>query len=163
MDLGLIDRNAVSRITTGDIAWEIVKHGPPGLRKDVKITSDPGSILSYRTKVYRWVIIMDWARHNTEKGGKFYLYTEPLNADATIVTDYLILQQFAMTIGNVEDQMVDRLHPENSLLTQFALPPAIANLPHPNSAVTLLQPNQRLGSSRLRIGSRKLPAVAPNL
>jgi hypothetical protein len=163
LDSGLIDRNAVSKMSQGDIAWEIVKHGPPALRKDVKITTDPASILSYRTKVYRWVIstCATGACHNTDKGGKFFLFAEPLNADATIVTDYVILQQFAMTIGNVEYQMIDRLHPENSLLTQFALPATGANIPHPKKPGYVPPTKSAFGLDPVKDWIGKLPAVAP--
>jgi hypothetical protein len=158
---GLIDKNALGKMTQGDIAWEIVKHGPPQLRKDVKITSDPGSILSYR-KIHHLVIstCATGACHNTDKGGKFFLFAAPQN-DATIISDYLILNQFATTIGNVEYQMIDRLHPENSLLTQFALPPAIANIAHPKAAGYVPLAKPAFGLEQIKEWIAKLPAVAP--
>ncbi len=149
-------------MTPAQIGWEIVKHGPPGLRKDVKLGNDTGALASYR-KVHRLVIATcaTGACHNTDKGGKFFLYTDPLQADATVASDYLILQQFATTINGVEYEMIDRLHPENSLLTQFALPPSLATLPHPKAAgyVAPAKPPYALNQIKDWIGS--LPAVAP--
>ena len=163
IDLGLIDPNAIGKMTPADIGWEIIKHGPPGLRKDVKVASDPGSIAKYRTLGQRFAVAScaTGACHNTDKGGNFFLFTDPQQSDATVITDYLILQQYTKTIKNVEYQMIDRLHPENSLLLQFALPPAMANVPHPKSAgyVPPAKPPFQLNQVQAWIGS--LPPVAP--
>jgi len=162
IDLGLIDANAISRMTPADIGWEIIKHGPPGLRKDVKVASDPGSLASYR-KVHRLIIntCATGACHNTEKGGKFFLFTERQD-DATILSDYLILQQFSTTINGVEHEMIDRLHPEGSLLTQFALPPALADLPHPKAAGYLAPTKAPFALNQIKQWIADLPAVAPS-
>jgi hypothetical protein len=163
ISLGLIDPSAIGNMTPADIGWEIVRHGPPGLRKDVKIGSDPGILASYRTEVHRIAIAScaTGACHNTDKGGNFYLFTEPQTSDATVVTDYLILQQYTKTIKGIEYQMIDALHPENSLLIQFAVPPGIANVPHPKAAgyVAPAKPPFQLKKIQDWIGA--LPPLAP--
>ena len=133
IDLGLISQDTIGNMSPADIGWKIVKQGPPGLRKDVKISNDTGAVASYHMQAHRLVIATcaTGACHNTSKGGKFFLFTDPPQSDETIVSDYLVLEQFAMTIDNVEHQMIDRLHPENSLLTQFALPPAAGEFSAP--------------------------------
>lgn len=161
--LGLVDPDAVRNMTPAQIGWEIVKRGPPGLRKDVKIASDPGFLLTYRTHVQKFVITScaTGACHNTDKGGNFYLYTEPLQSDATVVTDYMILQQYVKTIKGIEYQMIDRLHPENSLLLQFALPPNLAAIPHPKAAGYVPPTKRPFLLNQVKEWIRSLPAVAP--
>jgi hypothetical protein len=163
LDLGLIDPDAIGKMTPADIGWQIVKHGPPGLRKDVRIGNDPGSLARYRTLVHRFAIAScaTGACHNTDKGKNFFLYTEPQQSDATVVTDYLIIQQFSTTIKGVEYQMLDRLHPENSLLVQFAVPPAMATVPHPKAAGYVPPAKTPFQLKEVQAWISSLPPVAP--
>ena len=61
------------------------------------------------------------------------LFTEPKD-ETTALTDYLILQEYQKKIGDRDYEMIDRLHPEDSLLVQFALPEKMARVTHPKAA-----------------------------
>ena len=136
IDLSLIDASQIQNYTPAQIGWAVLQGGPPNLRAGVKLANDPVSLADYRTRVQRFVIAncATGACHNGAKGGNFYLFTEPAQNDAVVLSDYVVLQQYTKTITGVEFSMIDRLHPTDSLVLQFALPSGLGKVAHPRAA-----------------------------
>ena len=91
--------------------------------------------MGYKQQVQKFVIASCATTqcHNTDKGGKLYLFTAPAD-DVTALSDYVILQEFTKTVAGVEYSMIDRLHPDQSLLVQYSLPLNMTVVPHPKAA-----------------------------
>ena len=113
-------------------AIQILNNGKKDLAAGVHILSDPPSVSDFH-KLQRAFFLPGCAAGNchsgtSSKGGNFYLY----NADtpAAIYTNFLTMQTFAKKI-DVQRYLIDRQHPDGSLLLQYMLPPDVAETPHP--------------------------------
>jgi hypothetical protein len=117
----------------------ILKHGTADMKRDVRILSDPSSILEYRRNV-QTLLLQGCATtgcHGAAGAGGLMLYS-PAESEAITYTNFYIIQTWSRPAGRQqgpfgagERRLIDRLEPRNSLLLQFALPPSIAEDDHP--------------------------------
>ena len=122
-------------------ALGIVQTGDPNLAKDVHPASDPRVMLEFRNRVQPRILAGCAAAgcHGGDGSGGFFLY---FDAKETLpaYTNFYILQETGRTLeggdtfGNapVYRPMIDRLHPDSSLILQFGLPRSMAATPHPD-------------------------------
>jgi len=125
-------------------AERIIARGDMNLSAGVKILSDPLSIDDFHRRIQVRIIVGCAASGCHSEGtstsaGDFYLYREASQTPA-MMTNFYILQQYRLKLdtkpsvwgaGPVEWRMIDRIHPARSLLVQYGLPPAMAEVPHP--------------------------------
>lgn len=111
---------------------------------DVKIVTDPGSLLAFKQRVHQTVIetcATSQCHGGREPVGGFLLYPNGRD-DATIYTNFVSLSLAEQMVddptggafggdGEVMRQMIDRQTPANSLLLQYMLPPTVATWAHP--------------------------------
>jgi hypothetical protein len=124
-----------------DRALRILKEGDPSMRDDVKIQTDPQSLVEYQRTIQP-LIINNCATsncHGSSRGGNFMIYTPP-DSPLVTYTNFYILNKYARKIGQTgggmfggaaERRMIDRGQPQNSLLLQYSLPAAVAEYDHP--------------------------------
>jgi hypothetical protein len=122
-------------------ALGIMQTGDPNLAKDVRPAGDPRALLEFRNRVQPRILAGCAAAgcHGGSGSGGFFLY---FDAKETLpaYTNFFILQESGRTLeggdtfGNapVYRPMIDRLHPDSSLLLQFGLPRSVAAIPHPD-------------------------------
>jgi len=133
------DFNSLSSL---EKAQHILQTGDPKLIRDMRIASDPVSLVDYRTKIHTRVLAGCAAAncHGGENGGNFFLYRNTPNA-AAWYTDFYILQMYQRKMLDptavgprtpVAFPMIDRTNAANSLLLQYGLPAKLATLPHPD-------------------------------
>lgn len=119
---------------------EIEAHRNQKFIDEVKIRSDPASMLAFRSKVLPTVIAGCSSAncHGGPQGGGLILY--PATNDESTYTNFYILQQYSRKIepvqptigkGPVAWKMIDRTQPAQSLLLQYGLPTDIADADHP--------------------------------
>jgi hypothetical protein len=130
-----------NRLRPFEQAEMIIREGDPQMRHDVQILSDPLAMSDFRRSIQP-IILAGCATsgcHGGATAGDFVLHS-PANNDAAAYTNFYILQKYGVMVearggifgpGMAERQLVDRSQPEQSLLVQFALQPAIADVPHP--------------------------------
>lgn len=121
-------------------ARDIIQTGDANLIKDVKIVSDPSVLVQFRTRVQPRILVGCAAAgcHGEAGSGGFMLYPGS-NEPMVWYTNFYILQKSTRRLeggdtfgqGPVLRSMIDRLHPDASLLLQYGLPTSIASLPHP--------------------------------
>lgn len=120
------------RSTPVDQAMAILAEGTPKMAGDVRIMTDPQSIVTFRDKVLPIIMAGCAASgcHDGMHGGSFGLYrgTSP----NVLYTNFYILQTYAKTINGVQYLAMDRNYPDRSLVLQFNIPPHQAILTHPN-------------------------------
>ena len=117
----------------------ILQRGTPEMKRDVRILSDPSSILEYRRSV-QTLILQSCATsgcHGAAGAGGLMLYS-PADNEAVTYTNFFILQTWSRPVGRQEGpfgagerRLIDRIEPSNSLLLQYGLPPNIAEQDHP--------------------------------
>ena len=122
-------------------AMDILQSGDPHLAKDVHPATDPRALLMFRSRVQPRILAGCAAAgcHGSDGSGGFMLY---FDAKETLpaYTNFYILQKTGRTLeggdafggGPVLRPMIDRLHPESSLILQFGLPRSMATTPHPD-------------------------------
>ena len=126
-------------------AINILDRGHPTLRDDVVLTSEPQAIIDYRRIVQPLVQAncATAACHGGTSAGPLVLNNTADVNDAAAYTNFYILAKYAQKQraggdqqspfggGEVERRMIDRMHPDDSLLLQYGLPRNQARLPHP--------------------------------
>jgi hypothetical protein len=122
-------------------AIDILQTGDPNLARDIHPTTDPRVLLEYRNRVQPRILAGCAAAgcHGGGGSGGFFLY---FNAEETLpaYTNFYILQETGRTLEGGEmfgtapvyRPMIDRVHPESSLILQFGLPRSVAATPHPD-------------------------------
>ena len=146
-------------------AWAITHRGNDEMKKDV-IIGDPPALRQFRT--IQHAILTGCAAtgcHTSDKApGGFALHL-PAQNDADTITNFVILQQYAGNVDKRKYQMIDRESPDRSLLVQFAVPPDIADVPHPKAGnyrgVVRARNDPRLQATIEWMG-RTLNPVAPD-
>jgi len=115
-------------------AWAILQHGTDDMKKDVILVGDPPVMFQFK-KVQQQVLIACGNCHNPDKpAGNFALHV-PGSNEAELYTNFIILQKYHYYKTKDRDYvMINRERPEDSVLVQFALPPDIADPPHPQAA-----------------------------
>lgn len=132
-----IDPATFNRLPPDQQAWAIVQHdiqqNRTDTRKDVILTSDPPVMLRFK-KVQQQVLVNCGNCHNPDKpAGNFALHV-PGSNEAELYTNFILLQKYRYKTKDRDYLMVNRERPEDSVLVQFALPPDIADPPHPQAA-----------------------------
>jgi hypothetical protein len=127
-----------------DRAIDILDRGDPSMRKDVKILSDPTSLIDFKAQVQPMVLngCATSNCHGGNKAGSLQLLT-PASSDAVTYTNFYILTEYhkktsdptgGVFEGNVDRRLVDRGHGADSLLVQYMLPPEVSKFDHPKVA-----------------------------
>ena len=156
-------------------AQRILRDGPPEMREDVIIVNDPPALLQYRRVIQPFVVLncATAACHGGNQSATSFQLLIPPDSDAATYTNFYILTRYSQpsrqssdgVFGNGLVKMIDRQHPQHSLLLEYALPGSMAEFQHPE--VTNFRPPLR-GTSDARyrqmldwIGST-LVAVEPD-
>ena len=118
---------------------------------DVRIVTDPGSLLTFKQSVHPAVIqsCATAACHGGGDAGRFVLYPQP-RSDEAIYTNFYTLTQTtaqyddpagaAFGGGEVLRRMIDRAQPDQSLLLQYWLPADTQGVDYPHPEVEGWQP-----------------------
>lgn len=112
-------------------AREIIRQAPE-LRNDVRIVTDPTSMVMFKQRVQPAVLAgcASSGCHSGQTGGGFVLLNGPDN-EAQTYTNFFILNQYAKMVNNARLGMIERTTPQRSLLLQYGLPPENAEVKHP--------------------------------
>ena len=122
-----------------DQLQEILRKGTPDMQRDVRIVSDPPSILEYRRYVQPLVLssCATTGCHGAAGAGGLMLFN-PADNEAVTYTNFYLLNTYATKAGEAqgpfgagERRVIDRLQPQQSLLLQYGLPANIAEHDHP--------------------------------
>jgi hypothetical protein len=122
-----------NKMTPPEQAFEILDNGASRLHADVVIANDPYAIAQYKSVVQRNVLpgCATSGCHGGTKAGDFVLHN-PAAKDAHTYTNFILIQDYQLTGEDGRRHMlIDRAHPEESLLAQFGLPPRDSDMPHP--------------------------------
>ncbi|USN98333.1 MAG: hypothetical protein H6810_09130 [Phycisphaeraceae bacterium] len=104
---------------------------------EVQVLDDPASMKAFRTQIHRtWLVGSDsscasTSCHGGQEAGRLYLNNHRSNTDATVYTNFLILDRFKLKDGT---PLIDYDEPANSPLLQMALPRDRSTHPHPDIA-----------------------------
>jgi hypothetical protein len=104
----------------------------PELRNDVRITSDPASIVAFKRTIQP-VIMQGCASagcHSGSTGGGFVLLENP-TSDPVAYTNFYILNSYVKQVEQRKIGMIERTTPQQSLLLQYGLPAENADPKHP--------------------------------
>jgi hypothetical protein len=123
-----------NRGTPPQQAWVILQNGTPDMKKNVILANDPPTMNVFRT-IQTSMLVACATCHASDKpaAGTFALRW-PANTDADRYTNFMVLQQYSTKVGDRTYSMIDRDRPQDSLILQFALPPAVGVPGHPNLA-----------------------------
>lgn len=129
---GLVPANQIGRLSVPDLAALVLAQGTPAMKEQVKILSDPASLTDYKMRVNKILVTGCAAAncHGSDQSKSFRLFAQT-NDDASVLSNFVILQKTDRTIDNVRRLMIDRANPRSSLLLAYMLPPTISQLPHP--------------------------------
>jgi hypothetical protein len=118
---------------------QILKEGTADMKRDVRIVSDPSSILEYRRTIQPIVLgsCATSGCHGAAGAGGLMLYS-PADSEPITYTNFFILQTYSRPVGRqqgpfggAERRLIDRIEPPNSLLLNYGLPANIAEFDHP--------------------------------
>ena len=135
-----VEAAAFLRQAESDQALEMLQYGNPRLAPNIEILGDPQALQMFRAQIEPRFIAgcASSGCHAQSATGNFFLYP---NADDVVhlYTNFYILQETSRKLaggdafgtGAVVRPMIDRLHPDMSLLLQYGLPRKQAALPHP--------------------------------
>jgi hypothetical protein len=124
-------------------AWRILEVGDPKLSAGVKILSDPAALDQFHRRIEPRILVgcaSAGCHGDAATSGDFYLYHDAQTTPQWF-TNFYILQMYQLKIGSepsvwgkgtLQRDMIDRAHPSESILLQFALPRAMAQVPHPD-------------------------------
>ncbi|MBZ0173406.1 MAG: hypothetical protein K8E66_13565 [Phycisphaerales bacterium] len=102
---------------------------------EVNVLEDPKSMSAFRSQIHRtWLVgsnssCASTSCHGGQEAGRLYLNNHRSNTDATMYTNFLILERFRLPDGSA---LIDYNEPANSPLLQMALPRDRSIHPHPN-------------------------------
>ncbi|MCC6422908.1 MAG: tetratricopeptide repeat protein [Phycisphaerales bacterium] len=139
------DQNYFNNLQPVDQAIEILNQADEKFTRDVRILSDPQSMLEFRRFVQPMVLqnCATSACHGGSAGGKLVLFNNGEATDTVAYTNFYILQNYAKTLsapgssfgsGPTQRKLIDRTQPEMSLLAQYGLQPDKSDLDHPQVA-----------------------------
>ncbi|HEX8915248.1 MAG TPA: hypothetical protein VF796_23045 [Humisphaera sp.] len=131
VDAGLLSAPQAKAMQNPELAMFLIEKGGD-LASLAKVQSDPAGILEYRTKINKALLTgcAAAACHGGPQGGNLILFGQPEKED-TVLTNFVTLQKIEKDTKGVRSLMVDRLHPEQSLLLNYLLPLGTAQTPHP--------------------------------
>jgi hypothetical protein len=135
---GEIDAISFFQLLEPEQARRILATGDADLARDVRIDSDPAAMYEFRQKILPIVLggcAVSGCHNTIAASGGFSLFTGDVSPRAEY-TDFYILQHYerkpAVRDGVVR-VMIDRTHPEQSLLAEYSLPREMAAPPHPKA------------------------------
>jgi hypothetical protein len=104
----------------------------PEWRNDVRIMSDPASIVAFKQRVQPAIMqgCASAGCHSGSTGGSFVLLENP-TTDAVAYTNFYILTSYVKQIDKRKIGMIERTTPQQSLLLQYGLPLENADPKHP--------------------------------
>jgi hypothetical protein len=129
LDLHLIDPQSFYALSAIDQAREILDKGEASMARDVRITSEPASLVDFRTRIGPMIqggCTASGCHSAVTAAGGFALFTGSDSPQARYTNFYLL-----QTYRYKNRLMIDRNYPEKSLLAQYSLPTAMAVYPHP--------------------------------
>ncbi|MCC6677815.1 MAG: hypothetical protein IT436_11770 [Phycisphaerales bacterium] len=97
----------------------------------VKVIDHPTPMRRFREDVHRGWLLNGCATascHGGQESGRLWLYNRRASSDATVYTNFLILDRFRLPDGKA---LIDYNDPANSPLLQMGLPRADSLYPHP--------------------------------
>ncbi|HLO40122.1 MAG TPA: hypothetical protein VK176_03800, partial [Phycisphaerales bacterium] len=132
-------RDALYRRRPEEILELMFKLRARNLYGEVKIQQDPSSMRMFREQIHRGWLLNYCATtdcHGGTEAGNFWLNTRAPNTDATVYTNFYIMEKTRVraTRGEKRDEMVPLINyanPAQSPLLQLALPPENSLFPHP--------------------------------
>jgi hypothetical protein len=133
---GDIDSTSFYALSVDDQARKILATGDAALANDVRIVSDPASMAEFRAHILPYVLggcAVSGCHNPLTPVGGFALFVKDDSPQAAY-TNFYMLQSYRKapaTGGEPVRVMIDRIHPELSLLVQYGLPQKIAAPPHP--------------------------------
>ncbi len=98
---------------------------------DVRIEEDPEAMRRFRVDVHNAWLVRGCATNRCHGGiqaGRLYLRNTQTRSDATVYTNFLILDRYRTADGR---RLIDYDQPGKSLLLELALPREISAYPHP--------------------------------
>lgn len=101
------------------------------LYSQVKVLDHPTPMRRFREDVHRGWLLNGCATtncHGGQEAGRLWLYNRKPSSDATVYTNFLILDRFRMSDGKA---LIDYNDPANSPLLQMGLPREDSLYPHP--------------------------------
>lgn len=101
------------------------------LYAEVKVLGHPKSMRNFRDEVHKTWLVRGCATydcHGGQAAGRLWLYNRQPNSDATVYTNFLILERFRLADGT---PLINYEQPADSPLLQMALPTATSKSPHP--------------------------------
>lgn len=114
--------------------YTIISIGADALYPRVIVRDDPPAMRDFRTKIHQNFVLSYCATaqcHGGPNSGKIFLFPDRANDEATVYTNFLILNNYSDETG----YMIDRGgNVEDSLLIQHAMPRTVAKYPHPDVA-----------------------------
>jgi hypothetical protein len=122
-------------------AMEILHDSDTSYTRDVRVLSDPLVIAEFKARVLPMIVKGCGSNgcHGSVDVGGFYLSYRLGNA-AEVYADYDVLRKYVKTVENnrssmfaepIKHYMIDTDQADKSLVVQYALPPAMAEMPHP--------------------------------
>lgn len=121
-------------------AMKILEQGDDAMKKDVRVLSDPQSLFEFRRNVQPAVIAgcATTGCHGGANGIGGLKILNPADNDAAVYTNFYLLQSYRKerpggnaVFGGGDLRMIDRTHPEDSLLLNYGLPTNISQHDHP--------------------------------
>ncbi len=139
-----VNSRQFANLRPGQQLEAIRQFGTPEMVRQVEILGDPATLATYRQRIQPIVLAgcAGAGCHAAPGAGDFGLFPRADASEAASYTNFLILQEYTKTIetgtgggifdaGTTELPMINRTHPDQSLLIQYMLPRNLATTPHP--------------------------------
>jgi len=115
-------------------AWDILQNGTADMKPNVVILQDPPTLVQYKM-IQRSYINGCANCHTYGKTSSRFALKWPANSDGDTYANFIILTKYSTRVGERDYLLIDRDHPSDSLLLQFALPPnavPVGGVAHPD-------------------------------
>jgi hypothetical protein len=112
-----------NRMTPAAQAWAILQNGTPDMKASVILRIDPLTMIQFK-QLQRSLLNSCAQCHAYGKTTSRFALKWPANSDGDTYANFVILNKFSTKIGDRDYMMIDRDHPTDSLLLQYAIPPA---------------------------------------
>ena len=125
------ERESLYRLAPARIADLIFRLRARELYGQIQVIGQPAAFEHFRNDVHRPVILNTCATtrcHGGAAAGRLYLSNERPNSDATVYTNFLILDRFRLSDGT---PLINYDDPQSSVLLQMGLPREDSRHPHP--------------------------------
>ncbi|MEM0983014.1 MAG: hypothetical protein AAGI17_03585 [Planctomycetota bacterium] len=101
---------------------------------EVRVLDHPASLRIFRDDVHRRIVnaCASAECHGGQQAGRLWLRRRQVNSDATVYTNFFILDKFKLRDGS---PLIDYEDPEQSPLLQMAMRPTVSSRQHPQLGV----------------------------